>query len=192
MIQAVVDIDVGVEYGLAKALRICKECGLEKIASDSIKRTIHTLISGDVEEKIKCLSRIAGFFTVDLRLFVKLCSLDRKTLKSLGVVPYPKTTVGTSRVLGYVMMDGTTCVVEKTSKNNVVLIRALKSSSAPLIIEPSMYLIQAYNTEITEKILKPLRTLKSLGERLENAIPRVCKQTSNLEPQRALIHFSLE
>ncbi|MEM4789306.1 MAG: hypothetical protein QXM55_01300 [Ignisphaera sp.] len=173
-IKALVDIVVDIDFGLAKAIKICSSCGLKKTIGDSIKYTIHTVIVENIEDKLKCLSDIKGFFTVDLRLFVKLCKLDRSVLKSLGIILVPKTVYERSKTIGYTYVNSKLCILEKTSKDNIVLIRALKTKTPPVFLEPSLYLISAPNTEIVNKVLDTLHILRILNDRLSISLTRQC------------------
>lgn len=173
-IQAIVDIDVDVDFGLARALRICQGCGARNITSDSIRRSISMVIVKDVEDKIRCLSIIKGFFTVDLRLVIELCNLDNNTLKVVGITPVPRGVAG--RILGYTHLDNKLCVFVKTSKKNVVIARILRSKNIPVFLEPSAYLIQAPSEEILNKVLDVLNTLKILENRLSMDIAKVCPE----------------
>ncbi|MEM1525828.1 MAG: hypothetical protein QW775_01555 [Ignisphaera sp.] len=175
-IKALIDIDVDLDFGLAKALRISNSCDLKKILSDSVKHVIHTVITENIEDKVKCLSSIKGFFTVDLRLFMKLCKLDRNTLKSLGIKVAPKTFYERSKIIGYTYADNKLCIVEKTSKDNIVLVRVLKSKMLPIFVEPSLYLISAPNTEIVDKVLEILNILKTLNKRFSTNLVELCRE----------------
>jgi hypothetical protein len=177
-IQAVVDIDVDIDFGLVKALRICSQCGLRNVVSDSVKRAIHIVITDNVEEKIACLSSIKGFFIIDLRLFIELCSLDHALLKKLGINPVPRALYEQSRVIGYIHVDNKVCILEKTSRQGVVMVRVLKSKTLPTFIEPSHYLIQAPNTIINEKFLESLNILKKVNSTLTPLIMNICSKRS--------------
>lgn len=174
-IKALIDIDVDVDFGLAKALRICDSCGLKKIISDSVKHIIHTVITENIENKVKCLSSIKGFFTADLRLFMKVCKLDRNTLKSLGITVVPKTFYEQSKVIGYTYVNNRLSIIEKTSKDNIILVRVLKSRTLPIFVEPSLYLISAPNTEIVDKVLDILNILRTLNERFSTNLVELCR-----------------
>lgn len=174
VLQAVIDIDVEPSFGLAKSLRICTQCGLKNIVSDSVKRVIHIVITENIEEIIRCLSTIKGFFVIDLRLLLELCSYDNNFLKKLGVIPIPKALSKQSRILGYTYINNTLYVFEKTSKKGVVLARMLKTKNIPTFIEPSHYLIQATNENLLEKVLHSLNALRSLESRLKPLITRIC------------------
>lgn len=176
VIQAVVDIDVDVDFGLAKAIKICSECGLKKVVSDSVKRMIHIVLIDDVEEKIRCLSSIKGFFTIDLRLFLRLCIYDNNVLKKLGIVPIPKVLSERSKIVGYAYVDDKICLLRKTSKQAVVMIQVLKTKSIPTFIEPSQYLIQTSNTYIYEKTLEILKVLRSFESKLAPIISNMCSE----------------
>lgn len=170
VIQAIIDIDVDKDFGLAKALRICQGCGVRSIISNSVKGSINIVIVRDIEDKIRCLSSIKGFFTVDLRLLIKLCNLDNSTLKAIGVTPTPRTI--SSRILGYMYIDNKPCVFMKTSKKNIVLVRVLRSKSIPIFLEPSLYLIQALSEEVVNKVLDVLNTLRMLENKLSISIAK--------------------
>jgi len=176
VIQAIVDIDVDVDFGLAKALKICSQCGLKNAVGNSIKKTIHIVITDNIVEKIACLSSIKGFFTVDLRLFLEICSYNYAILKKLGVNPIPKIFYEQSKILGYIYVDNKVSLFEKTSKQGVVIVRVLKTKSLPIFIEPSQYLIQASNSDIYEKTVEILNILKKLQSILTPLISSVCSE----------------
>lgn len=173
VIQAIVDIDVDFDFGLTRAIKICNNCGLQRFISDSIKRLIHTVILDDIESKIRCLSCIKGFFTVDIRLLQKLCSLDTNIIKILELVPLPKAI--TKRIIGYSYIGNKIYIVEKTSKNNIIMIRILNLKTMPLVLEPSFYLIRAPNSEIVDKVLEVFRLLKIIEYNFTNKAITICK-----------------
>lgn len=175
-LQVVIDIDVDMDFGLTKALKICRECGSERLFSDSMKRIIHIVISEDVEDKISCLSSIKGFFTVDLRLFVKLCRLDPAILKALGVTIVPKAM--SKRIIGYIHIDNRVCILEKTSRENTVMVRVIKGRTIPTILEPSLYLIHGTNNEIINRVIDTLRILEIFRNMVLSTINDICMRGS--------------
>ncbi|MEM3981011.1 MAG: hypothetical protein QXF79_07155, partial [Ignisphaera sp.] len=78
------------------------------------------------------------------------------------------------KTIGYTYVNSKLCILEKTSKDNIVLIRALKTKTPPVFLEPSLYLISAPNTEIVNKVLDTLHILRILNDRLSISLTRQC------------------
>lgn len=174
IVQAAIDIDVDLDFGLAKAIRIAHGCGLKRLYGDSIKRVIRVFVSGDVDDKIRCLSSIKGFFTVDLRLLIELCKTDRETLKTLGVAPTPRALPG--RIIGYAQVGGRLYMLEKTSREGTVIVRLLRTRSPPTFVTPSLYLIQTPSSEVVGKVFEVLEALKAFGSTISGTLSSVCSQ----------------
>lgn len=172
--QAIIEIDVDIDFGLARALRICSECGLKQVYSDSVKRLIRLAVLEDIKEKIECLSSIKGFFTIDLRLFIKICILENRALRTIDITPTPKHI--SKRVIGYTYVKNRLCIFEKTSQANTLMVRVLNVKTLPTILEPSMYLIRGTNNDIIAKVSEALDILTVLRNRMQTDIARICRE----------------
>ncbi|MEM0371887.1 MAG: hypothetical protein QXY23_04850 [Ignisphaera sp.] len=168
MIQAIIDITIDPDFGYAKALKIASQCSVKKLYGDSEKRILHILLPDDVEEGIKCLSSIKGFFNIYLRLVIKIIKSDDNIWRKIGIKPVPK---GLSkRFVGYMEIENHVCLVEKTTKNDTFLVKVLKTKNLPAIIEPSMYLIYGNSTSILNSISTYLRILQTFIERVNEVL----------------------
>ncbi|MEM1541730.1 MAG: hypothetical protein QW101_03685 [Ignisphaera sp.] len=168
MIQAIVDITIDPDFGYTKALKIANQCFVKKLYGNSEKRILHILLLGDIEEGIKCLSSIKGFFNIYLRLVVKIAKSDDSVWRKIGIKSAPK---GLSkRFVGYMEIENHVCLVEKTAKNDTFLVKVLKTKNLPAIIEPSVYLIYGDSTSILNSISTYLRILQTFTERVNEVL----------------------
>lgn len=169
MIRATVDIAVDPDFGYAKALRVVQVCSIKKLYGDSEKRMIRIILIDNIEEAVKCLSSIKGFFNVYIRLLINL-PLGSNVWQKLGLKPAPKSL--SKRVIGYIEIENHLCLIEKVPKSNKFLVKVLKTKNPPVILEPSMYLVYGDNTTIVDNVLKYLKILQTLMDRVNAILSR--------------------
>lgn len=163
MIQALIEITVDPDFGFAKALRIVYSCIGKKLYGDSERRYIRIVITSNLENSIKCLFNIKGFFNIDLRLILDLSSYSTIILKTLNVKPILQKL--SKRYIGFLKFEDNLYLIEKTSKNNKIIIKMLKTKNFPAVIEPSMYLIYGCN-EIIDEVITRLKILKKVENKI--------------------------
>ncbi|MEL9940604.1 MAG: hypothetical protein QW348_02275 [Ignisphaera sp.] len=164
MVFIVVDIAVEESFGLIKASRVLRDCGVDpkNMRIDTFYNTIRIIVN-DVS-KIQCVSKVKGYATLEIRSVFRCENIENVFAKA-GFVKAPK---AFQRIVGYIPTNDGTVIIQRTSKRDVYLAKACTARRIELPLPSSACIIAVNSDADLEKAKKIAVYLNQLEKMLEN------------------------
>ncbi len=148
-----IDIAVNEGFGIIKAMRIAEECRARTISLDSNRNILSLSLKDPTYDDIKCLSRINGYISIELRIIINLCdhkidiiSLLRNSNLNYEHPPH------SGRLICSIELENGFIAIWRTSKDCIYMGRYLNSKRISFPISPSLYTITGRWSEIMPRI----------------------------------------
>ncbi|MDK6028157.1 hypothetical protein QPL79_02100 [Ignisphaera sp. 4213-co] len=164
MVFIIANIAVEESFGLVKAARILRECGIDskKFSVNTFNNTIRIFI--DDLEKAMCFQKIKGYTTLEIKSIFK-CEKNEKTLSKLGLV---KVFPVSMRVIGYVPIDDAVVLIQKTSRKGVYVATICRIRKVEIPLPPTACMFIANSEDDLKKVIFYSMLLSKLEKTIEN------------------------
>ena len=169
MVTIIITLAVDESYGLVKASRVLKECGVEtrNISINTLYNTIRASFN-DVE-KLKCALNIKGFLSAEILSTAK-CDNIKHALSQMSFNILPS---APQRIIGYKSFGEYTIVVQKTSKENTYLLRICNIKRFDVPLPPSACIFRIKDSADVDHV----KSAASLIERIEEELKKLCSSS---------------
>lgn len=164
MVFIIADIAVDESFGLIKASRTLRDCGIDPkdMRIDTFYNTIRIVVN-DVN-KIECVSKVKGYIALEIRSVFRCGNIENVFAKA-GFVKMPK---AFQRIVGYIPINDGAVIIQRTSKKDVYLAKVCTARRIELPLPSSTCIIDVNSDANLEKAKKIAMYLNQLEEVLGN------------------------
>ncbi|MEM0027013.1 MAG: hypothetical protein QXT53_04245 [Ignisphaera sp.] len=164
MVFIIADIAVDESFGLIKASRTLRDCGVDpkNMRIDTFYNTIRIVVN-DLN-KIQCVSKVKGYTTLEIRSVFRCGNIESVFAKA-GFVKMPK---AFQRIVGYIPINDGAVIILRTSKRDVYLAKVCTARRIEPPLPSSTCIVAANNDADLEKAKKIAMYLNQLEEMFGN------------------------